>query len=399
MNNNTFNAAFYYTPPLGDDKQRGGENIHILLQRYYETLCGKNLVKETKNYYIKHVKQFLNEVPDLTEESIQQYVRRSLERYEQNGNVARFFTIQRFLDFAGIDVKLPKVKIIDSGKMALSQEQVQHIFETLPNMSYLHQLVFGLLYFELRRPKEIRNLKIKNRNGDLLRYIGKTYHKNGILIEVISQWTQKAWDCYVEFERPEGKNQTEEEYLILNTCKKYYGKHWISNIPIHTRTHDIQKMSEVIPPGGEHFNPYLIRRTGITHQIKNTHDPKITQVQAGHMNLSTTMRYNRIQENDIREHLSNFEKEVMYQKTSFTPHDEIVNKTITNRLFPQCLNIMENEDNSIFSFSISFFQTLFASQRDWNLCNIKIWDTLPPLLSTDLKHDLQSLFSSQEVTA
>ena len=51
----------------------------------------------------------------------------------------------------------------------------------------------------------------------------------------------------------------------------------------------------------------MIKRTSITRQLKTCPDPKIIQLQAGHKNLSATMKYNRIDEKDIKEYLDIFE--------------------------------------------------------------------------------------------
>lgn len=65
--------------------------------------------------------------------------------------------------------------------------------------------------------------------------------------------------------------------------------------------------SQIEVPNREKPTNYLVKRTSITRQLKACKDPKIIQIHEGHSKLETTMKYNRINEEDIKEYLDIFE--------------------------------------------------------------------------------------------
>jgi integrase len=195
---------------------------------------------------------------------------------------------------------------IDVGKQAIDEENTDKLLNTVEKLPPLHRLVFYLEYDAIRRPCEIINLKTTNRYGNLLYYKGKTSQKTGMNYCVMTERLQQAWDDYLK-NRPIPKTPEDNKYLILNEYGQYRGTRLKSRHQLTKIIREIAMYSQINIPNNEHPTNYLIKRTSITRQLKECPDPKIIQLQAGHTELATTMKYNRINEHDIKNYLNNFE--------------------------------------------------------------------------------------------
>jgi len=274
----------------------------------YETyLAGKSIKEQTRRNYIKIPKALLTylnkEIEEITQDDIDEYVRYCIRTRMHNGNATRFRILHYFFKWTGQNYELPMLSMKRTLKAVLNQEQTEQLFETVEEMSSLHQLVFYLEYDAIRRPYEITNIKIPWRNNDVLYYEGKT-HQDYILM---TNRLMEAWDEYVEYERPKPRDETQAPYLILGKNNNSYwnGAKLRTNLMITRLIKEIVHESGVDIPLGESPTNYLIKRTSITRQLKSGVDPKIIQHQAGHSNLSQTMEYNRLTEFDIRRYVQN----------------------------------------------------------------------------------------------
>jgi integrase len=211
--------------------------------------------------------------------------------------------VQNFFNWAGRDdLQLPKITPVDAGKQALNEIETQKILDTIETLSPLHRLIFYLEFDAIRRPSEIQNLKISDRCKEILKYEGKTGIKQCIMTERL----QQAWDDYLTI-RPHSINEIEDTYLILHDSGKEKGNHLRSKCMIDRIVKEIMMYSHVELPNGERATNYLVKRTSISRQLKECPDPKIIQLQAGHTKLETTMKYNRINKQDIKNYLMLFE--------------------------------------------------------------------------------------------
>lgn len=331
-----------------------------VLQRYLDHLCGKALQEVTiKNYY-EHAKKFCKivnkPIQSLTQEDINKYIKHYQRNAKHNGNCCRFYAVRRFLDFANMtDLQLPKMKLIDSDKIALNQEQIEQVMETVELMSALHRIIFYLEHDGIRRPKEIRNIKIADRNDDILWYDGKEkpYHI------ILSDRLIEAWEDYIAFERPTPKTPHDAQYLILTNCNGLIGTHLKTNVMLTRIIKEVVMESGVRVPHGEAPTNYLIKRTSISRQLKECPDPKIIQLQAGHSDIKSTMRYNRVTDEDIRGYVKELGKSLITKKVIGKSKRESLIKDKIDGVFPQTLNkALENEDSNEFSFSFSLFEQL-----------------------------------------
>ena len=65
--------------------------------------------------------------------------------------------------------------------------------------------------------------------------------------------------------------------------------------------------AEIKIPHGKRPNNYLIKRTDITHKFRLDLNPKTIMAQAGHTDVSTTLKYDRISDKDIKRDMDIFE--------------------------------------------------------------------------------------------
>ena len=279
----------------------------IILQRYRGYVWGKYQKFKTRDVYTSHPRICLHWIDkpleNITQEDIQRFVQYCYNRFKRNTLSLKFWSIQNFFKWVGRnDIQLPKITPEDAGKQALNESEIQKILDTIESLSPLHRLIFYLEYDAIRRPDEIRNLKIADRYGEILRYDGKT----GIKQCVMTERLQKAWDDYLKI-RPTPRTEKDNLYLIIHFYGKDHGKHPTSPCIINRVVKEIMMYSNVHIPNGEKPTSYLIKRTSISRQLKECPDPKIIQLQAGHSKLETTMKYNRINTKDIKNYLSLFE--------------------------------------------------------------------------------------------
>jgi len=280
------------------------------LLAYEIYLAGKPLNPRTQYNYLKTVKTFLNHIDktpkQLTQEDVNEYVRFCLKNRLHNGNATRFRTLKIFFNYLQKDFDIPMMSIKETDKAVLNEEQTQKLFDTVKHMSARHRLIFYLEYDGIRRPREICDLKIHDRNQDILHYNGKT-HKDHI---ILTKRLQHAWDDYVNNERPEPQQPKYAPYLLLNINNNpgIRGTHLLTIAPLTRVIKEILLHSNITVPMGENPTNYLIKRTSITRQLKTCPDPKIIQLQAGHANLNITMRYNRVSDDDRRRYFRELEE-------------------------------------------------------------------------------------------
>lgn len=278
-----------------------------IIQQYRDYVCGRLPKYNTRKAYTVHPRLMLQYIQkpleQITQTDIDRYIQYCYTNRKHNGNALRFWSIRQFLDWAGRDdLIIPIVTPKDAGKQALNEEETDKLLSTIEELSPLHRLVFYLEYDTIRRPDEIRKLKISDRYGYLLRYDGKTGVKQCVMTERL----MTAWDDYLQ-NRPIPQSEEDGKYLILGNWGHFKGKRLKTVYPISRAIKEVAMYSQINVPQGETPTNYLIKRTTISRQLKDCSDPKIIQLQAGHTKLDTTMKYNRITEKDVKLYLEMFE--------------------------------------------------------------------------------------------
>jgi site-specific recombinase XerD len=314
-------------------------NTDILIE-YQQYVYGRSNKENTRDAYTFHIKDMLTKInkpyTEITQNDIDQYTRHCLEHYKRNGNAIRFWSIRKFIRWTGrTDLAIAQVNPIDAGKLALNDTETQKMLDTIETMRPLHRLIFYLEYDTIRRPDEIRRLKLNDRYQDILSYDGKTGRKKAFMTERLI----KAWDEYIAHQRPLPKDETEAQYLLLSETGRFKGKHFRTHKTIDHTICEICMYSHVELPQGEMPTNYLIKRTTITQHLKECPDPKVVQIQAGHTKLQTTMKYNRIDDEHMRFYMTSWENKSTelnekrlrrnikdYYPPSETPVDSLIKK-------------------------------------------------------------------------
>lgn len=295
-------------------------NNNEILQKYEDFVCGRYSSKATRETFCIHPKVMLRwlDLPanDITQHELDKYLRYCLDTKKPNGNYIRFRCVKVFLEWLGKEVSVPYVKKVDAGKQALDDSELDKIFNTIESLTPLHRLVFYLEYDTIRRPSEIRKIKLNDRYGNTLRYSGKSGNVIGVKTCRMTQRLLDAWDDYVHYTRPLPMTPEDGEYLLLAEVNTRRGKRLLSNMMVTRVIKEVALHSKIEPPNGENPGNYLIKRTSITRQLKECPDPKIIQMQAGHQDLNTTMQYNRVRNEDIDKYLTKLEQDTKKDKDS-----------------------------------------------------------------------------------
>jgi integrase len=298
-----------------------------VFEQYKDYVRGRYPKERTRENYIDNPRimlQWLGKTTiDLTQNDISTYYEYCYKTKKINGNALRFWAIKHYLEWASrIDLRVPKISPVDAGKQALNEENLNRLHDAVENLSPLYRLVFYLEIDTLRRPSEIREIKINDRYGNILSYEGKTKNHHGRQKCVMTDRLLHAWDDYLKV-RPPPKYPTDKDYLILSDYCRHKGKHLTTNTVLTRVIRELSMIAGIDVPFGEHPTNYLIKRTGITRQLKECPDPKIIQIQAGHSNLATTMKYNRVNEKDIENYLRSYEYKNKKTKEKLEPADLI----------------------------------------------------------------------------
>lgn len=278
-----------------------------ILKEYKDFVWGHHNKINTRRVYIDHPRVTLKRInkpyDQITQKDIDKYVQYCYQNKKVNGNAIRFWSIRKFIKWTKRkDLDIPIVNPIDAGRQALTSENFDKIIQTLPNLKPLHRLVGYGLIDTIRRPSEIRNIKIKNIQGDRLKYDGK----KGIKYCIMSDRLKQAIQDYKEIQRPIPQTPEDDEYLILSDYGQFKGKHPKTRVLIDRIVKEIAMYSKIEIPPDETACSYLFKRTTITEQL-DEHPAKYVQFQAGHIKPETTMKYQRPRDEDIKNYLNIFE--------------------------------------------------------------------------------------------
>lgn len=334
-----------------------------ILQEYKGFVWGRYNKINTRRCYIDHPKVMLKRInkpfDEITQEDIEQYVQYCYNNKKRNGNAIRFWSIRKFITWTKRkDLAIPIVNPTDAGRQALTSEDFDKIIQTLPNLKPIHRVIGYALIDTIRRPNEIKNIKIKNIQEDRLTYDGKTGRKYCIMSERLKQAIRE----YIEIQRPIPRTPKDDEYLILSDYGYFKGKHPNSRTLVDRIVKEIAMYSKIEIPPDETACAYLLKRTTITEQL-DEHPAKYVQFQAGHIKPETTMKYQRPRDEDIKKHLNIFEhkSEKIKEKRNIDEDKSF----LIYRENPQTSNIKigeiaqeGNEDNNTFSFSFLSFEFL-----------------------------------------
>jgi len=365
-----------------------------ILSKYKIFLAVNHRKNQTVTTYYYPVKRFLEWIGNrpINQDNLNVWLMyQNTNGFRQNGIVTRIVAINKFLKWIGkTELKIKKPPWAKTYRRTISFDEIQQMIRTAEQMGAKYELALRFITDLDCRNNEICNAKWSNIVGDRI-YFDDT--KTGDNFGFITPSLRNALERYKEEKIIAKKGY--EDYILIGDRSNNKGKRYsVRGKSINYIIKKIAFHSDI----GRKVNPYDLRASVITEEFNHYVNPRTIQRKARHKNQLTTQRYNHVDDEMVREYVNYnliFDKpSLQAKKRKQSPINFNLSKT---DLSQGIYKPLENEDNTSFSFSISFYQTFFASQRDWGFCDIKIWDIKPPLLSTDFRHDPQSLISSQEV--
>jgi len=117
---------------------------------------------------------------------------------------------------------------------------------------------------------------------------------------------KEAWDDWLEV-RPEPKTPADKKYLLLNSTTAHRGRRMRTTSQITRLIREICLFAKLDLQYDEKPTAYMFKRTSITRQLLEGADIKLVQYQAGHTRPETTLKYHRIDEDDVRNYLRKLE--------------------------------------------------------------------------------------------
>ena len=284
------------------DSSELDKETNQILEKYHQHLNLNYRKKTTIQNYYYHVRKFLqwiNKPIDwVTKDGMLNWRGYLLHTYMKNGNARRVASANHFTKWLEReDLKIPVPAQEHSNKIVLSEQELNDYLETSKEDPFWH--VIALFQIDgLLRPSEFSILKISNMDLDnQIFYLDNT--KTGNKYIILSPRLTQAIKEYLPYREPKPEF---EEYLIIIPNGTYKGK-----VPkpfggyINKTTKQIAKKAGIT----KYVAPYIIKPSSITLDFNKQVNPKIIQRKARHRKIETTLRYDHVSDDMVREY---FEK-------------------------------------------------------------------------------------------
>jgi len=365
MSNNIFKFAFTYHHLEGDIQKSGGEYIKNYLKEYWTFLAVKHRKLRTRQTYYYPIKNFLQDIGkkpcEITKADVDNWIIYQNDNgYKPNGIVTRIIALNKYLGWLGkTELAIKQPAWSKTYRRTITFDDIQKMLRTSRKMGAKYELIIRFITDLDCRGNEILSAKWSNIVGDKFYFDDtKTGDNYGFLTpklcEVLEIWRHI---------RPKPK-PGHDDYILLGTCKNNIGeKYSVYSKTIITTIQKIAEQSKI----GKKVNPYDLRASVITEEFNHYINPKTIQRKARHRNQLTTQRYNRIDDEMVREYVN---YNLIFDKPSLSgkkTSNGLINLNLYDRGSPQDINNMENEDNTQFSFSFSLFNHTRLFTR-WGLC-------------------------------
>jgi hypothetical protein len=361
MDSNNIIYQFTYFPPGGGVYQEEkttiniGGNMNSNLEEYRLFLGVQYRKPNSQIRYLNAAEKFLGFIQEISKGEIQRYIIHLNQTQKPNAVTSNIVGLNRFLEYLhrkDLRVSTPSWKQITRDTITKEQiiQLVQYAKEHCHYMEYLILLMV--------RDLDCRNHEIiKTRwdwiHGDKILFKDcKTGDTTGRLTPELQQALQH-WRTITPYQS--------NPYVFCVLHGRYKGSQ-LSKTGWYIRDF-INKLSmEII---GRRLNPQDLRASVITAEYTSYVNPKIIQLKARHRSEKTTQRYNQVDETLVATYIEN--------GTIFSTNNSPVLKAKPEigkdkrgyiNTYPNCIpsNLMEEEeDNTLFSFSVSFFD----NEDDW----------------------------------
>ena len=290
---------------VGKDDLRG-LSMDVVLQRYRKYLCGVHRKKNTIKSKMSGAKQFFEFVRgDISKDGIQDWLLWSNKRFKRNTVNNRINAVNQFLRWYGCpsEWSLKHIGFELTNQVALSESDMELLIDASKGDAESYLIVVAL-FDGILRPGEVINIRLGNRDGDRL-FLDDTKTGNNSI--VLSPRFRSAWDAYLKV-RPV-PNKGSEDFILVNTCRSDRGNRYLTCYALRRMLRLLARECGL----GKSVTPYTVKRTSITlRQDKRSKyfagDPKLVQRMARHKDLSTTMRYNCVDDDKVRSYFDALDK-------------------------------------------------------------------------------------------
>jgi integrase len=358
--NNSFNYSYDNNLPQKDafvdggcEKKIGENFMGHTLQDYQVYLAVHKRKEYTRRYYYDTIHKLLSDtnktVQTLEKKDIDLWVACQNKRNLSHNTIQNYIIrINLFLQWLGKkEWNLKRIGWKDTNRNILTLQEIIQIRNTAKKLSSEHHLIILFITDLAARPNEICRAKFSNIIGNKI-YFNDA--KTGNTYGFITMDFQQALYEYQKI-RPNPKPEYKDYILINNNGNKFCPKSQ------HIRTLLRQVTKKINLP--QRITPYDLRSSVGTQEFNMFVNPKVIQRKFRHRNLNTTMKYNHVDDQMTEDYANNG---LIFNNPSLFKGSKQklgINNYLYNNTCPQDLNnMMDENDNSTFSFSFSFNEFL-----------------------------------------
>jgi site-specific recombinase XerD len=303
QNTNTFSETFKQPTIKRDMSINLDKETKDFLEKYRLYLDLNYRKKTTILNYYYYVRLFLKWInkplKDVTHEDMLNWKGYLIHTFKKNGNARRVMSVNHFTKWLQrTDLKLAVPGQEHSNKIVLSEQELNQYIEVSKENPLWHMIALfqidGLL-----RPSEFSILKISNMDLDNQTFcLNDTKTGNNYII--LSPRLVEAIKEYLPYREPLPEY---ENYLVIIPHGTYKGK---TPQPfggfIKKQTKTLAQKAGIT----KYVVPYIIKPSSITCDFNKHINPKIIQRKARHSKIETTLQYDHVTDEMVREHFTNF---------------------------------------------------------------------------------------------
>jgi len=251
-------------------------------------------------YYVRLFLKWINKpLKDVTKDDMLNWRGYLIHTFKKNGNARRVMSVNHFTKWLErSDLKIPVPGQEHSNKIVLSEQELNQYLEASKENPLWHMIALfqidGLL-----RPSEFSILKISNMDLDNQTfYLDDTKTGNNYII--LSPRLVEAIKNYLPCREPLPEY---ENHLVIIPHGTYKGK---TPQPFGGL---IKKQTKIIAQKAgitKYVAPYIIKPSSITCDFNKQVNPKIIQRKARHSKIETTLQYDHVSDEMVREYFSSF---------------------------------------------------------------------------------------------
>lgn len=252
------------------------------LTEFKNWLLVNSKANNTITSYIKKISVFLSLYPEVNKENIEAFILSLKEKKLSSSTINTYlYAISTFLQFKGLEIRLPRSAKLDvTLPDAISIEDftdkiIPMVDLTFKNPEKVEALLYMMFYTGLR-PSEIATLRRENFDFENKR--GKVFrHK------------RKTWGYFPLHD------------TVIYHLKRYFVTENQINNAFNITTSGLRRITLKLKKDFPNINlrPYLFRHSYATRLLKKKFNLAEIQQMLGHSSIQSTMRYIRVDVDDI----------------------------------------------------------------------------------------------------